>query len=95
MPQRTVREFSCGEWWLEKRTASYYGIRYDAAKRYNERRSLGTDEFENAKELLTHSGSGHAPKVRTAASLSSRTFFAAITRTMRNICEAPVQREMP
>ncbi len=54
MAKYTKREFACGEWWLQKRGAAYYAIRYVAQKRSNERRSLGTGCLEEAKVELTN-----------------------------------------
>jgi len=53
MSKYTKRQFVCGEWWLQKRGSAYYGIRYVAQKRSNERRSLGTSDLEEAKQELT------------------------------------------
>jgi integrase len=55
MARYSKRDYQVGEWWLGQRDGSvgYYAIRYDAAKRYNERVSLGTSELEVAKEKLT------------------------------------------
>jgi hypothetical protein len=55
MARYTGREYRVGDWWLGQRegSAAYYAIRYNAAKRSNERVSLGTDELELAKEKLT------------------------------------------
>lgn len=55
MARYSKRDYQVGEWWLGQRdgSAGYYAIRYDAAKRYNERVSLGTSELEVAKEKLT------------------------------------------
>ena len=55
MGRYSKREYRIGEWWLGQRDGSsaFYAFRYNAAKRSNERVSLGTDEFEQAKEKLT------------------------------------------
>ena len=55
MAKYSKRDYRVGDWWLGQRdgSAAYYGIRYNAAKRSNERVSLGTDELERAKEKLT------------------------------------------
>jgi hypothetical protein len=49
------RDYQVGEWWLGQRdgSAGYYAIRYDAAKKYNERVNVGTSDPEVAKERLT------------------------------------------
>ena len=55
MAKYSKRDYQVGEWWLGQRDGSvgYYAIRYDAAKRYNERVSLGTSELEVAKDKVT------------------------------------------
>ena len=55
MGKYSKREYRVGEWWLGQRSGSsaYYGIRYKAAKKSNERISLGTSDLELAKEKLT------------------------------------------
>jgi hypothetical protein len=55
MGRYSKRQYQVGEWWLGQRSgsAAYYGIRYNSAKQSNERISLGTADFELAKEKLT------------------------------------------
>jgi integrase len=55
MAKYSKRDYQVGDWWLGQReeSAAYYGFRYNAAKRSNERVSLGTDDLERAKEKLT------------------------------------------
>jgi hypothetical protein len=55
MGKYSKRQYRVGDWWLGQRSgsAAYYGIRYNDAKGYNERVSLGTDQLEVAKQKLT------------------------------------------
>jgi integrase len=55
MGKYSKRDYQVGEWWLGQRSgsAAYYGIRYNPAKKSNERISLGTPDLELAKEKLT------------------------------------------
>ena len=54
MPRYSKREFQVGEWWLSQRDGSpaWYATFYDAAAKRSRRISLGTDDFEQARQRL-------------------------------------------
>ncbi|HEY3622810.1 MAG TPA: hypothetical protein VGL12_10545 [Roseiarcus sp.] len=54
MPRYTKHEFQVGEWWLSQRSGSpaWYATCYDAAAQRTRRVSLGTDDFEQARQRL-------------------------------------------
>jgi integrase len=54
MPRYSKREFQIGEWWLSQRGGSpaWYATVYDAAAKRSRRISLGTDDFEQARQRL-------------------------------------------
>ena len=54
MPRYTKHSFQVGEWWLSQRSGSpaWYATFYDAAAKRTRRISLGTDDFEQARERL-------------------------------------------
>jgi integrase len=54
MPRYTKHSFQVGEWWLSQRSGSpaWYAISYDGAAQRTRRVSLGTDDFEQARQRL-------------------------------------------
>ena len=54
MPRYSKHEFQIGEWWLSQRDGSpaWYATFYDAAAKRSRRVSLGTDDFEQARQRL-------------------------------------------
>jgi integrase len=54
MPRYTKHSFQVGEWWLSQRRGSpaWYATSYDGAAQRTRRVSLGTDDFEQARERL-------------------------------------------
>jgi integrase len=54
MPRYTKHSFQVGEWWLSQRSGSpaWYATIYDAAAKRTRRVSLGTDDFEQARQRL-------------------------------------------
>jgi hypothetical protein len=54
MPRYTKHSFQIGEWWLSQRSGSpaWYATFYDAAAKRTRRVSLGTDDFERARQRL-------------------------------------------
>ena len=54
MPRYSKREFQIGEWWLSQRDGSpaWYATFYDGAAKRSRRISLGTDDFEQARQRL-------------------------------------------
>jgi hypothetical protein len=54
MPRYTKHSFQIGEWWLSQRSGSpaWYATFYDAAAQRTRRVSLGTDDFEQARQKL-------------------------------------------
>ncbi len=54
MPRYTKHSFQIGEWWLSQRSGSpaWYATFYDAAAKRTRRVSLGTDDFEQARQKL-------------------------------------------
>ena len=54
MPRYTKRNFQVGEWWLSQRDGSpaWYATFYDGAAKRSRRISLGTDDFEQARQRL-------------------------------------------
>ncbi len=54
MPRYTKHEFQVGEWWLSQRSGSpaWYATCYDAEAKRTRRVSLGTDDFEQARQKL-------------------------------------------
>jgi len=54
MPRYAKHEFQIGEWWLSQRSGSpaWYATCYDAASQRTRRISLGTDDFEQARQKL-------------------------------------------
>jgi integrase len=54
MPRYSKREFQVGEWWLSQRDGSpaWYATFYDGAAKRSRRISLGTDDFEQARQRL-------------------------------------------
>ena len=54
MPRYTKHSFQIGEWWLSQRSGSpaWYATFYDAAAKRTRRVSLGTDDFEQARQRL-------------------------------------------
>ena len=54
MPRYTKHSFQVGEWWLSQRSGSpaWYATFYDAAAKRTRRISLGTDNFEQARQRL-------------------------------------------
>ena len=54
MPRYSKHEFQVGEWWLSQRDGSpaWYATFYDAAAKRSRRISLGTDDFEQARQRL-------------------------------------------
>src|SRR3954469_14265530 len=54
MPRYTKHSFQVGEWWLSQRSGSpaWYATCYDAATQRTRRVSLGTDDFEQARQRL-------------------------------------------
>jgi integrase len=54
MPRYTKHSFQIGEWWLSQRSGSpaWYATCYDTAAQRTRRVSLGTDDFEQARQRL-------------------------------------------
>jgi integrase len=54
MPRYTRHEFQVGEWWLSQRSGSpaWYATCYDSETQRTRRVSLGTDDFEQARQKL-------------------------------------------
>ena len=54
MPRYTKHTFQIGEWWLSQRSGSpaWYATCYDTAAQRTRRVSLGTDDFEQARQKL-------------------------------------------
>jgi integrase len=54
MPRYTKHSFQVGEWWLSQRSGSpaWYATSYDGAAQRTRRVSLGTDDFEQARQRL-------------------------------------------
>jgi integrase len=54
MPRYTKHEFQVGEWWLSQRSGSpaWYATCYDSEAQRTRRVSLGTDDFEQARQRL-------------------------------------------
>ena len=54
MPRYTKHSFQVGEWWLSQRSGSpaWYATSYDSEAQRTRRVSLGTDDFEQARQRL-------------------------------------------
>jgi integrase len=54
MPRYTKHNFQVGEWWLSRRSGSpaWYATFYDQTAKRTRRVSLGTDDFEQARQSL-------------------------------------------
>ena len=54
MPRYTKHSFQVGEWWLSQRSGSpaWHATFYDQAAKRTRRVSLGTDDFEQARQRL-------------------------------------------
>ena len=54
MPRYSKHEFQIGDWWLSQRDGSpaWYATFYDGAAKRSRRVSLGTDDFEQARQRL-------------------------------------------
>jgi hypothetical protein len=54
MPRYTKHSFQVGEWWLSQRSGSpaWYATFYDQTAKRTRRVSLGTDDFEQARQTL-------------------------------------------
>jgi hypothetical protein len=54
MPRYTKQNFQVGEWWLSQRSGSpaWYATLYVQAAKRTRRVSLGTDDFEQARQKL-------------------------------------------
>lgn len=64
MPRYTKHNFQVGEWWLSQRSGSpaWYATFYVQAAKRTRRVSLGTDDFEQARQkLLDHYLAEHRP----------------------------------
>ena len=73
MPRYTKHSFQVGEWWLSQRSGSpaWYATCYDAATQRTRRVSLGTDDFEQARQrLLERYLEQHRPQNAPAESVA-------------------------
>ena len=73
MPRYTKHSFQVGEWWLSQRSGSpaWYATCYDAATQRTRRVSLGTDDFEQARQrLLERYLEEHRPQNAPAESVA-------------------------
>src|SRR5690242_5639597 len=73
MPRYTKHSFQVGEWWLSQRSGSpaWYATKYDTAAQRTRRVSLGTDDFEQARQrLLERYLEQHRPQNAPAESVA-------------------------
>ena len=68
MPRYTKHRFQIGEWWLSQRSGSpaWYATFYDQAAKRTRRVSLGTDDFEQARQRLLERYLEEAPAAERA-----------------------------
>jgi integrase len=73
MPRYSKREFQVGEWWLSQRDGSpaWYATFYEPGAKRSRRLSLGTDDFEQAKQrLLERYLNAHRPQQAPAEAVA-------------------------